>query len=183
MIVFISGGARSGKSAYAERRAKELQLRAIVNHPSVSLIYLATAVSSDEEMVKRINVHQVDRGEAWMTIEEPLHIAEIIHKRLAGDVILLDCLTLWLSYAMFQQALNLKQLEAIILNCMQEAQHRQITLLIVSNDLHEGVPIRDPYVTSYVRTLQKLHHILVSYADEAVQVVAGIPIHWKGEVT
>ncbi|MEX2416737.1 MAG: bifunctional adenosylcobinamide kinase/adenosylcobinamide-phosphate guanylyltransferase [Paenibacillaceae bacterium] len=183
MIGFISGGARSGKSAYAEQRAKELYQRSTANHPSASLIYLATAVSSDEEMAKRINIHQEGRGEAWKTIEEPLHIAEIIRSRVAGDVILLDCLTLWLNFAMFQQGLILKQLEPILLNCIQEARNRQVGLLIVSNDLHEGVPNRDPYIMNYVRTLQKLHQILVCYADEVVQVIAGIPIYWKGAGT
>lgn len=180
MIGFISGGARSGKSAYAEKRAKELYQHSKLNNPLASLVYLATAISIDEEMVKRISTHQVDRGEAWVTIEEPLNIAGVIRRRAAGDIILLDCLTLWLSNAMFQHDLGLTQLESILLNCIQEAKHRQIDLLIVSNDLHEGVPLRDTYVVSYIRTLQKLHLTLVSLSDEAVQIVAGIPIYWKG---
>lgn len=180
MIGFISGGARSGKSAYAEQKAKELYHRSTVDHPSASLIYLATAVSSDEEMTRRINIHRADRDKYWKTIEEPLHIAEIIRSRVAGDVVLLDCLTLWLNFAMFQQGLNLKQLEPLLLQCIEEACNRQISLLIVSNDLHEGIPNRDPYIMDYVRTLQKLHQILACYADEVVQVIAGIPVVWKG---
>lgn len=115
MIGFISGGARAGKSLYAEQRTKKLYHQSMDNHPSASLIYLATAESSDEEMAKRIKCHQDYRGEAWMTIEEPLHIEGVIRSRVAGDVVLLDCLTLWLSFAMFQQDLNLKQLETILL--------------------------------------------------------------------
>src|SRR3990172_1777244 len=89
---FITGGARSGKSAFAEKLASE---------QAGKRAYVATAQALDPEMAARIEQHRKDRGAAWDTYEEPLAVAELL-KKLSGryDAVLLDCLTLWLSNVM-----------------------------------------------------------------------------------
>jgi adenosylcobinamide kinase / adenosylcobinamide-phosphate guanylyltransferase len=91
--LLVLGGARSGKSAYAQRLAEAY---------GSNRLYLATAAAGDEEMAARIARHQADRGEGWATIEEPLEIATALrtHAR-ASRVVVVDCLTLWLSNLMF----------------------------------------------------------------------------------
>jgi adenosylcobinamide kinase / adenosylcobinamide-phosphate guanylyltransferase len=90
--LLVLGGARSGKSAYAQSLAESY---------GSERLYLATAAAGDEEMAARIGRHQADRGEGWVTIEEPLEVASALlaHAR-AGRVVVVDCLTLWLSNLM-----------------------------------------------------------------------------------
>jgi adenosylcobinamide kinase/adenosylcobinamide-phosphate guanylyltransferase len=87
--LLILGGARSGKSAYAEKLAAAY---------GTERLYLATAMAGDEEMTMRIARHQRDRGQGWTTLEEPLEIATALATQAwAGRVVVVDCLTLWLS--------------------------------------------------------------------------------------
>ena len=90
-IYFITGGARSGKSSFAERLAAGVEGRRA---------YIATAQALDEEMAARIEKHRLDRGDAWDTYEEPLAIAELLRKLSTRYSVLLCCLTLWLSNVM-----------------------------------------------------------------------------------
>lgn len=85
--LFVIGGARSGKSRYAQSRAEALALK---------LVYVATAQAFDEEMHARISLHQADRGPRWQTVEETVRLNEVVKSRAASDtVLLIDCLTLW----------------------------------------------------------------------------------------
>ena len=87
MKVLITGGARSGKSRHAEQLARSLGSRRV---------YLATATAGDGEMEARIARHQQDRGDDWITVEEPLRVGQTLREP-GGAVVLLDCLTLWLT--------------------------------------------------------------------------------------
>src|ERR1051325_2534265 len=88
-IVLVTGGARSGKSRYAEERAHATGGR---------LLYIATAEARDEEMARRIAAHRARRGIAWTTVEAPVEIARALtENRGRFDVALVDCVTLWLS--------------------------------------------------------------------------------------
>jgi adenosylcobinamide kinase / adenosylcobinamide-phosphate guanylyltransferase len=90
--LLVLGGARSGKSAYAQGLAEAY---------GSERLYLATAAAGDEEMAARIARHQADRGQGWTTLEEPLEIAKaLVTKTQAGRVVVVDCLTLWLSNLM-----------------------------------------------------------------------------------
>ena len=91
-VTLVLGGARSGKSAYAE---------GLVADSGLAPVYLATATSGDDEMSERVRAHRERRGDAWTTIEEPLDIAQALSHHSASDkAILVDCLTLWLSNLM-----------------------------------------------------------------------------------
>ena len=88
-IILITGGARSGKSRYAEQRATEMGGRPL---------YVATAEANDEEMAQRIAEHRKRRGIQWRTIEEPLELSEALLAECGTtDCALVDCLTLWIS--------------------------------------------------------------------------------------
>src|SRR5690242_13050627 len=90
---FILGGARSGKSTFAAR---------LVMESGLERVFVATATRSDEEMAVRIARHRTDRGDGWMTIEEPLELAGVLKtESREGRAVLVDCLTLWLSNLMF----------------------------------------------------------------------------------
>ena len=91
-VTLVLGGARSGKSAHAER---------LVEDAGAGGIYLATAEAGDDEMAQRIRAHRARRGPSWVTVEEPLELAAALARHAAaGRPVLVDCLTLWLSNLM-----------------------------------------------------------------------------------
>lgn len=176
MIAFICGGARSGKSQFAENMALRL-----TKQKNSNLYYLATARKSDDEMVERILIHQKDRGETWSTLEEPFDLEKVLMSCHTHDVILIDCLTIWLSNVMFERHYGIEKLEDEVSSWIHLARKKQFSLVIVSNDVNEGTPFADEFVLTYIYSLQKLHQLLVTQADAAVEVQAGIPTYWKGE--
>ncbi|WP_157812114.1 bifunctional adenosylcobinamide kinase/adenosylcobinamide-phosphate guanylyltransferase [Alteribacter populi] len=175
MITFISGGARSGKSRLAEELAVSKLL--VDKEP----FYIATAKITDDEMKKRIQIHQQGRNEHWKTFEEPYFILSTLLKARSGDVVLLDCLTVWLSNMIFDLQEPIDRLVNKVSEWMKVAKEKQLQLIIVSNDVNEGLPHADPLVYQYVLLLESLHQFIVREADQAIQVVAGCPVYWKGE--
>lgn len=185
MIVFVSGGARSGKSAVAEQLAVQLDRHS--RRQGGALYYLATARVSDGEMIERIARHRRQRGDGWNTLEAPLALTEALAKVPHGSTVLLDCLTLWASQWLFQpgsqdrlsdsqlEARGLAELEAMI-DCVR---FRKLSLVVVSNDLNEDLPPQDALVWRYVAFLQKLHCRLADRAERVVEVMAGMAMDWK----
>ncbi|MBU8919253.1 bifunctional adenosylcobinamide kinase/adenosylcobinamide-phosphate guanylyltransferase [Bacillus sp. FJAT-29953] len=182
MILFISGGARSGKSHFAEQTALSFFHKMKEKHQRGSLYYIATAKKSDDEMVERIRIHQQDRGKKWQTVEESFYLEPILSQIKKGDVILIDCLTIWLSNVMFELEHRMERIEASVNSWLSLAREKQFHLLIVSNDVNEGIPSTDEAVQRYMYTLQRLHQTIVQQSDIAAQVQAGIPMYWKGEI-
>ncbi|WP_163574749.1 bifunctional adenosylcobinamide kinase/adenosylcobinamide-phosphate guanylyltransferase [Halomonas faecis] len=174
MIAFVSGGARSGKSAVAERLALECR-----QARGGALYYLATATASDAEMAERIARHRRDRGDAWRTREAPLALGEALDGIEPGSCVLLDCLTLWASRARFEagydSAAGLARFEALLV----AARTRPLDLVVVSNDLNEAALPQDAATRDYVAFLQRLHRTLAREAERVVEVVAGVAIDWK----
>jgi adenosylcobinamide kinase / adenosylcobinamide-phosphate guanylyltransferase len=181
-LIFISGGVRSGKSSFAEKMALEL-----VEVSGGQLNYLATGVPSDQEMMERIEKHQLDREAGnfqWRTFEQSQNIREIAHFFNDEDIILLDCVTTLLNNELFFA--NQKWDESFIANVMEtittgiiEIRDRSKVLIVVSNEVfHESMAEND-LVFSYGRILGKLHQQLVKTADQAFLVEAGIAINMK----
>ncbi|MFQ3788402.1 bifunctional adenosylcobinamide kinase/adenosylcobinamide-phosphate guanylyltransferase [Halomonas sp. A29] len=175
MIAFISGGARSGKSTHAEALARRWQAeRGGVRY------YLATARSgSDGEWQARIGRHRQARGEGWITLEEPVDLVAALERVEPGSTLLLDCLTLWASQLLYASPLDEAQGIAMIERMLAEARQRDIALVIVSNDVNEGMPPEDAEVWRYLTFLQRVHCLVAREADEVVQVIAGLPQCWK----
>jgi adenosylcobinamide kinase/adenosylcobinamide-phosphate guanylyltransferase len=160
-LTLVLGGARSGKSRYAE------SLMAAMPPP---WIYLATAEARDAEMAERIAAHQTRRGTGWRTIEEPHDVASV----LAADkgAILVDCMTLWLSNRMLAGAdmdAEFAALEAALDGHVRPA-------VLVSNEVGFGI-VPDNELARRFRDLQgRLNQRLAAQADRVVLVVAGLPM-------
>jgi adenosylcobinamide kinase/adenosylcobinamide-phosphate guanylyltransferase len=169
-VTFITGGARSGKSAFAEKLAlKTAGKRA----------YLATAQALDAEMVARIEHHRQRRGTAWDTYEEPLAIADLL-KKLSGryGVVLLDCLTLWLSNVMARS-----NEDSIVMargdELVSAVRDFSGSCIIVSNEVGFGI-VPDNALARRFRDLAGfVNQRVAQAADEAYLLTSGIPLKIK----
>ena len=176
MIIFISGGVRSGKSSLAERMA----LQFYHEQNASALYYMATTKRNyDNEMNERIKLHQAARNQEWITIEEPYHIDEQLMKLKPQSVLLIDCLTVWGSNVLFSENKTVETMIHRIEQTVALARDKKMTVIFVSNDLNEDLPIEDDGVQKYVYSLEAVHKCAVSNCDQAIQVVAGCPILWK----
>jgi adenosylcobinamide kinase/adenosylcobinamide-phosphate guanylyltransferase len=181
VIIFISGGARSGKSHFAEQTALSLYNQTDGGNQRSSLYYIATAKKSDDEMIERIRIHQQERGMEWQTVEESFDLERILSNCKKEDVILIDCLTIWLSNVMFELEYSLERLEKAVNSWLNLAREKQFHLLIVSNDVNEGIPLSAEAVLTYMYSLQRLHQTIVEQSKLVVEVQAGTPTYWKGD--
>jgi adenosylcobinamide kinase/adenosylcobinamide-phosphate guanylyltransferase len=166
-IVFILGGARSGKSRVALQRASEF---------SGKKAYIATAQALDDEMKERIDKHKKERSGDWTTFEEPINISGLIkdiHKKY--DVIIVDCLTLWLSNLMHTDS-NIQRESELFISLLTDV---HCSLLIVSNEVGLGI-VPDNAMARKFRDLSGyVNQRVAETADEVYLVTAGIPVKIK----
>src|SRR5262245_12872230 len=128
-IILITGGARSGKSQYAERRALEMGGRPL---------YVATAEGNDAEIAQRIAEHRKRRGNQWRTIEEPLELSEaLLAQRGKTDCALVDCLTLWISNLLIRH--DDKHASAKVQELVEKLPQFDFHLLFVTNEVGWGI--------------------------------------------
>lgn len=171
MIQLILGGARSGKSRLAEQIAKDSAL--VVS-------YIATAQALDAEMQQRIAHHQTQRPEHWQLIEEPYSLAERLQQIDApNQLILVDCLTLWMSNLLMHEDANLQVMECQkLLDVLPKLQSQ---IILVSNETGLGVVPMGEISRKFVDESGRLHQQLGQIADKVVFCVAGFPMILKGE--
>ena len=168
-VTLILGGAASGKSRFAEQ---------LVVRTGLPRTYIATAQAFDDEMAQKIRNHIADRGDSWVTIEEPLDLPETLGKLDAGSATLLDCATLWLSNAMLaEQALDTRS--AALLDQVAAAAG---PLVIVSNEVGQGIVPDTKLGRSFRAAQGRLNQDLAAAADLVVLVVAGLPMVLKGQL-
>ena len=161
----ILGGARSGKSSYAQQLAE---------HSKQDVIYVATATAGDEEMRLRIQKHQQQRPAHWRLIEEQIHLADSLLQHDAVDrVILVDCLTLWLSNLLGQNNQQLLNDECEKLFDVMPA--LQSTLIMVSNEVGQGIVPINELARRFVDETGWLHQRLAGMCDKVTFMVAGLP--------
>jgi len=168
--IFISGGARSGKSRLAERLGESF---------GAPLCYLATGEARDGEMAERIASHRQRRGPSWETVEEPLQLVAAIR---AADgryrAILVDCLTLWLSNLLFQHdavAPVLVEVKALA----ELLPTLQTPLILVSNEVGMGIVPENALARSFRDLAGEANQILAAAAEEAYVTISGIPLKLK----
>ena len=171
-IILITGGCRSGKSRFALDYANQ--------HFSKRL-YLATSEALDEEMTERIAHHKNTRGPEWQTIEEPVEVVNKI--RQYGDktdVILLDCITLWLSNLLMRQKKDSEIMKEIggLIHTVREV---QTSLIIVSNEVGLGIVPADPLSRRFRDLSGMANQRIAEAAETAIFMVSGFPIFLKGE--
>lgn len=163
MKTFVLGGARSGKSRYAEQLAEK-------NHQNV--IYIATATADDSEMAERIKRHRRQRPKSWQLIEEPLGLSEVLVQNDVKDCcILVDCLTLWLSNWLAQENVDIEQKSA---DLVETVNHMQAEVILVSNEVGQGVVPMGELSRRFVDESGRLHQQLAQVCDRVVFTVAGL---------
>jgi adenosylcobinamide kinase/adenosylcobinamide-phosphate guanylyltransferase len=181
MIVFVSGGARSGKSEIAEQQVAKAA-------GSSPCYYLATAEVYDAEMAARVARHQRARQTSrqmeqqsaqWKTLEEPLAIDQALAKVPNGGAVLLDCLTLWASQVLYASELSEQAGLSLLARVIADARARSLYIVVVSNDINEALPPVDAETWRYLAFLQRAHCWLAKEADSVIEVVAGVAIEWK----
>lgn len=169
MKTLILGGARSGKSGLAQRRAQ-------ATGRSVTLI--ATAQALDAEMAERIARHQADRPPSWRTVEEPLALAAALKAECATDrCVIVDCLTLWLTNLLLDSEARLAAETTALLNTLPDLPGE---ILLVANETGLGVVPADVLSRRYVDVAGWLHQSLAEACDRVVLTVAGLPVALKG---
>lgn len=186
-LTFISGGVRSGKSAYAEN--------SLVNEARKSggrLVYIASGTATDSEMQARIERHKIDRfSYNWKTFEQPTELDDVLPSIQSGDYILWDCATTWLANELYvgwdvgKPCIALKgcmehkekQLYITIDALLAKAAH----LIIVSNEVLDELPSEYIETETYRKWLGCIHQKFVAKADIAIEMDYGMPIEWKNE--
>jgi adenosylcobinamide kinase/adenosylcobinamide-phosphate guanylyltransferase len=168
--VLVLGGARSGKTAFAER----LALRA-----GVKPAYLATAEALDGEMRDRVASHKASRGHRFATIEEPVALADaLIIASASHDVILVDCLTLWITNLLLANedvAKHVGELVAVLV------QLKAAKIVLVSNEVGLGIVPDNAMARTFRDLAGAAHQRLAEICDDVYFIVAGLPMTLKGE--
>jgi len=171
-LIFITGGCRSGKSRYALDYA---------NRHYSKKIYLATCEALDEEMAQRIEHHKKMRGQEWQTIEEPIEIVnKITQYGDEADVILLDCITLWLSNLLMRRKDDREILEEIS-RFIDTIKEKQTSLILVSNEVGFGIVPVDPLGRRFRDLSGMANQKIAEVVNTVILMVSGIPIFLKGK--
>lgn len=174
-IVFILGGARSGKSRFAQQRAQEIGPR---------VTYIATAEAGDAEMAERIAQHQKDRPPTWRTLEAPRALAAALQECLAdSDAVVVDCLTLFLSNVLAAHPADPKRAVAQALaevdQVLAVARQATATVILVSNEVGMGLVPAYPLGRSFRDLAGVANQRVATAADEVYLVVASLPLQLK----
>ncbi len=165
-ITLILGGARSGKSQFAERLAEQ----------QVDKLYLATGEASDKEMQTRIEIHQSRRGNDWKIIEEPLDIAsKLFNEARKNRVILVDCLTLWLSNLMMAEKSPIEETDKLLKALENPEGH----IIFVSNEVGLSIVPENKLARKFRDEQGILNQRLANRADNVVFIAAGLPLYLK----
>lgn len=169
MLELILGGARSGKSRFAERLAADSGL---------AVTYIATSQPLDGEMTARIAHHRERRPAHWALVEEPLQLARVLCEQAAANrCLLVDCLTLWLTnLLMLDDAMRLAEERDALLECLDGLPGR---ILLVSNETGLGVVPLGELTRRYVDEAGWLHQAVAERAQRVSFMVAGLPMTLK----
>jgi adenosylcobinamide kinase/adenosylcobinamide-phosphate guanylyltransferase len=163
-VILIGGGARSGKSRYALEKARAIE---------GSRAFVATAEAWDEEMAARIRDHREERGEEFATIEEPVELARVVAEA-AFDVLVIDCLTLWLSNLMFANR------DGEIEKLEMAARSARSTVIFVTNEVGSGIVPTDHALSREFRDRAGiLNQRIAAIAQEVYFMVFGLAMRIK----
>jgi adenosylcobinamide kinase/adenosylcobinamide-phosphate guanylyltransferase len=184
--MLVTGGARSGKSAHAERRAVEL-----TSASGGDVVYIATAAALDDEMKERVATHRQARPQNWLTVEEPLHLARCIREHAKpGRLLLIDCVTLWLTHV-----LGLNEPGAEVPGAHQarlEAERDDLvgairecsgSIILVTNELGSGVVPMGALTRRFVDEHGRTNQRIAEACDSVVLMVSGVPLAVKSPAT
>jgi len=165
----VLGGARSGKSSYAEQQAK------VSGKP---VIYIATSEVRDSEMAERVRRHKEQRPEEWLVIEEPYQLSKVLKENSTKDnCLLVDCLTLWLSNCLFgESATSWQEYKSGLLQTLRELPGQ---VILVSNEVGCGVVPMGEMSRTFVDEAGWLHQAIAAEVAKVTFVAAGLPLTMK----
>lgn len=167
-IILITGGARSGKSGYAEKLALSL---------SDAPVYLATARIWDEEFRERVRRHQARRGPQWTNIEEEKQLSR---HDVSGRVVLVDCLTLWATNFFFDLESDVDRALAALQEEFDRFTAQDATFLLVTNEIGMGGTSDNAIQRRFTDLQGWMNQYAAARADEVILMVSGIPVKIKG---
>ncbi|GEK30634.1 hypothetical protein KZO01_09430 [Kurthia zopfii] len=183
--LFITGGVRSGKSHFAEKKVDE-----IADQQNRMRYYIASGVAFDSEMKKRIERHQIDRQQQqWITLEQPTNLAQLSTKISSEAVVLWDCATTWLTNELYvevdgkMQWQNESAFQTMLestKSTLRALHERGIPLIIVSNEVLDEQSYASEEVAFYRQQLGLFHQWLVGESTTAIEMTYTIPYYWKG---
>lgn len=167
-IILVLGGARSGKSAFAEE---------LIDQSGLSKVYLATGQVFDDEMKRRVGLHKDRRGPEWALAEEPLDLCGAL-SRIASEqkAVLVDCLTLWVTNLMMAEREQADEANALAL----VLKTLPGTIVLVSNEVGQGIVPDNAMARAFRDYAGLLHQKVAAMADEVYFVTAGLPQKLKG---
>lgn len=169
MLIYISGGVRSGKSSYAQQRAIAL---------SDSPVYIATAKIWDEEFAERVKRHQLDRGPEWTTYEayKRLYLLPLQHK-----VVVIDCITLWLTNFFMDTGQDLTRSLYSFKRELDQLLTLKCTILLISNELGMGLHADSAAGRQFADLQGLANQYAAARAQEAIFMVSGLPLVLKSD--
>ncbi len=164
----VLGGARSGKSAFAEKLVLESGLK-----PT----YIATSQIWDDEMRNRVDAHIARRGDVWACVEEPLELeAALLGADQSGNAILVDCLTLWLTNLMMAEI----DVPTRCASLIEQVAAMKAPLVLVTNEVGLGIVPDNKMARAFRDYAGKLHQDIATLSNEVYFVAAGLPLQMKG---
>jgi adenosylcobinamide kinase/adenosylcobinamide-phosphate guanylyltransferase len=175
-IVLVTGGARSGKSSWAQKAAEELTAYS-------KRLFVATAVPLDNEMSERIRKHREDRDATWTTVESPYELEKAISSIVNDSVVCIDCITVWLGNIWYQlngdeHALN-RCCEVLCNTLKLWKSTKNGHMFIVTNEVGWGIVPESPEVRVFRDMAGFLNKNLAGIADELILTVCGVPLKIK----
>lgn len=169
-VTFVLGGARSGKSAFAQAQAEAAHAA-----DGGRLVMIATAQAFDAEMSARIARHRAERDGRWATVEAPVELAAAVRGLEAGDAAVVDCLTLWLSNLMLADG----ELEAASCDLLEALRGCRARLWVVSNEVGQGIVPDNALARRFRDEAGRLNQRIAAAADAAFLICAGLPLRLK----
>lgn len=168
-LTLVLGGARSGKSGFAQAQAEAQAGQ------GGRLVMIVTGQAFDDEMRARIAQHRRDRGAAWQTVEAPLDLPQALARLHEDDVVVVDCLTLWLSNLMLAERTIEPETEALL----AALAGLKNPVWLVSNEVGLGIVPENALARRFRDEAGRLHRLLAAQADRVVLTVAGLPLTVK----
>ncbi|MCM2681143.1 bifunctional adenosylcobinamide kinase/adenosylcobinamide-phosphate guanylyltransferase [Echinimonas agarilytica] len=172
--MLVLGGARSGKSQFAEN------IIISTNAAPHQVTYVATATVIDDEMEHRIAHHQQSRPSGWALVEEPVSITKVLANKSSSEhLILVDCLTLWLNNLLFNE-LSDEQIERQVDALCDVIKSSSATIVLVSNEVGQGIVSDNALARRFVDLSGRMNQKLAQAVGTVVLVTAGLPLYLKG---
>ncbi len=172
MVILVTGGARSGKSRYAEVRLRELA-------PQPAWVYFATAMIADEEMRLRIHQHRQRRDDGWRTIEAPHDLIGALQREGPGaSGVLVDCVTMWLSNRILEGATD-DELISAAEDLARAARDQVAPVILVTNEVGSGIVPEYELGRRFRDLAGRINQRLAASADEVVLVACGLPLRLR----